>query len=107
MPRPSHSSRFYHPYNSGWGVRLNEFRKLNPWKTLTFNWLACSVLKQCIQNIASRKILQNVELKTAPKPNDKLIGPAFPRIMYIVYYLPRVTVGAAYGLCCLSDILHT
>jgi hypothetical protein len=22
MPRPSHSSRFYHPHNSGWGVQI-------------------------------------------------------------------------------------
>jgi hypothetical protein len=21
MPRPSHSSRFHHPHNSGWGVQ--------------------------------------------------------------------------------------
>jgi hypothetical protein len=22
MPRPSHSSRFYHPHNSGWGLQI-------------------------------------------------------------------------------------
>jgi hypothetical protein len=24
MPRPTHSSRFYHPHNSGWGVQVME-----------------------------------------------------------------------------------
>jgi hypothetical protein len=24
MPCPSHSSRFYHPHNSGWGVKIME-----------------------------------------------------------------------------------
>ena len=24
MPRPSHCSRFYHPYNIGWGVQINK-----------------------------------------------------------------------------------
>ena len=25
MPSPSHSSRFYHPHNIGWGVQINYF----------------------------------------------------------------------------------
>ena len=25
MPRPSHSSRFYHPHNIGWGVQINKY----------------------------------------------------------------------------------
>jgi hypothetical protein len=25
MPRPSHSSRFYHPHNSGWGLQFITF----------------------------------------------------------------------------------
>jgi hypothetical protein len=24
VPRPSHSSRFYHPHSSGWGVQIME-----------------------------------------------------------------------------------
>jgi hypothetical protein len=24
MPHSPHSSRFYHPHNSGWGVRINK-----------------------------------------------------------------------------------
>jgi hypothetical protein len=60
---------------------------------------------QCIQNIISRKIIEGVELKTAPKCNDKLIGLAFPRTMYIIYYLPHVRIGATNDLLQLSDIL--
>jgi hypothetical protein len=29
MPRPSHSSRFYHPPNSGWRVRIIMLRIYN------------------------------------------------------------------------------
>jgi hypothetical protein len=60
---------------------------------------------QIIQNITSWKIIQSVEVKTAPKRYDKLIGLAFPRIMYITFYLPRVRIGAANGLLQLSDTL--
>jgi hypothetical protein len=40
MPRPSHSSLFYHPHNSGWGVQIMELliMKFSP-QLLTVNWL--------------------------------------------------------------------
>jgi hypothetical protein len=60
-----------------------------------------------IQNITSRKITESFELKTALKRYDKLIGIAFPRITYIIIYLPHVRAGAANGLLQLSDILDT
>jgi len=60
---------------------------------------------QFIQNFTSWKIIQSVEVKTAVKRYDKLIGLAFPRIIYIIFYLPRVGIGAANGLLQLSDIL--
>lgn len=62
---------------------------------------------QFFQNITSRKIIQSVELKAAHKHYDKLIGLAFPRIMYIIFYLPHVRIDAVNGLLQLSDILDT
>jgi hypothetical protein len=31
MPRPSHSSRFYHPHKSGWGVHIMKLRVILSW----------------------------------------------------------------------------
>jgi hypothetical protein len=39
MPRPSHSSRFYYPKNSGWGVQIIELRiKHHFIRSVTNSW---------------------------------------------------------------------
>jgi hypothetical protein len=38
MPRPSHSSRFYHPQNIGWGVQIMKLF------VMKFSPLPCEVL---------------------------------------------------------------
>jgi hypothetical protein len=49
MPRPSHSSRFYHPHNIGWGVQINKLYQLlfaenNVW---AYNLKHVNYMKNC------------------------------------------------------------
>jgi hypothetical protein len=67
MPRPSHSSRFYHPKNTGWGVEIIKLLMMY------FSPLPCYLVPLKLQYSPQLPVLKHSQ-------------PMFPIFLYVKYF---------------------
>jgi hypothetical protein len=61
MPRPSHSSRFYHPHNCGWRVQIMKLL------VMKFSLLSCSLLPLRPKYSPQHPILKHLQTMFFPQ----------------------------------------